>query len=81
MIKSLPSLSKMSTVSSRGALIVFEGCDRSGKTTTCQRLVKYLEENASNANGTSSAKFMRFPDRSTKIGATIGKHIRYYLCE
>ena len=71
MSKSISLLTRMSSV--RGALIVFEGCDRSGKTTTCQRLVKYLEENLPNANGTTSAKFMRFPDRSTKIGATIGE--------
>ena len=73
MSKTISLLTRMSSVRSRGALIVFEGCDRSGKTTTCQRLVKDLEENLPKANGTSSAKFMRFPDRSTKIGATIGE--------
>ena len=70
----------MSSVCSRGALIVFEGCDRSGKTTTCQRLVKQLVNNVT-AAGTDvageetvpAAKFMRFPDRSTKIGSVIGK--------
>ena len=39
----------------RGALVVFEGCDRSGKTTQCQKLVDAL-----NAEGTK-AKMWRFP--------------------
>ena len=28
----------------RGALIVFEGCDHSGKTTQCRRLVEWLQQ-------------------------------------
>ena len=56
----------MSSAGGRGAFIVFEGCDRSGKTTTCQRLVQFLNDQS------KAAKFMRFPDRSTRIGATIG---------
>jgi adenylylsulfate kinase-like enzyme len=69
--------STMPPVCTRGALIVFEGCDRSGKTTTCQRLVKFLAENLKGPAVTdgSAAKFMRFPDRSTKIGAVIGKFV------
>ena len=51
----------------RGMLIVFEGCDRSGKTTQCQRLVKELND---------GSKFMRFPDRSTKIGQVIDQYLR-----
>lgn len=39
----------------RGALIVFEGCDRSGKTTQCQRAMKWFEQND------KQAYFMRFP--------------------
>jgi dTMP kinase len=56
----------MSSVCGRGAFIVFEGCDRSGKTTTCQRLVSELNQSG------VTAKFLRFPDRSTKIGTVIG---------
>eukprot|EP00095_Tigriopus_kingsejongensis_P002038 snap_masked-scaffold556_size137522-processed-gene-0.0 protein:Tk02038 transcript:snap_masked-scaffold556_size137522-processed-gene-0.0-mRNA-1 annotation:"hypothetical protein LOTGIDRAFT_140318" len=51
----------------RGRLIVFEGCDRSGKTTHCSRLVKEL-------NG--QAKFMRFPDRTTLVGGMIDGYLR-----
>jgi len=29
---------------SRGALIVFEGCDRAGKSTQCRKLVQILNE-------------------------------------
>ncbi len=68
----------MSSICKRGALIVFEGCDRSGKTTTCQRLVKQLANNVTATEiagevAVPAAKFMRFPDRSTKIGSVIGE--------
>jgi len=59
----------MSTVLKRGTLIVFEGCDRSGKTTQVQRLVSRLT-----AEGTQ-AKMMRFPDRSTGIGSIINQYL------
>ena len=55
----------------RGAFIVFEGCDRSGKSTQCQRLVKHL-----NTSVESSAKLMRFPDRSTQVGKLIDSYLR-----
>lgn len=41
----------------RGALIVFEGCDRSGKTTQCKKLVDAL--NSENI----PASFMNFPGK------------------
>lgn len=41
----------------RGALIVFEGCDRSGKTTQCKKLVDAL--NSENIPAT----FMNFPGK------------------
>ena len=44
--------------SPRGALVVLEGCDRSGKTTQCKRLVKAL--NAENID----AEYCRFPGES-----------------
>jgi len=53
----------------RGALIVFEGCDRSGKTTQIKRLVERL-----NQEGTKT-KMMRFPERETGIGSLINKYL------
>ncbi|XP_031621759.1 thymidylate kinase-like [Contarinia nasturtii] len=53
----------------RGALIVLEGCDRSGKTTQCKQLVKALV-----ANG-RPAKYINFPDRTTECGALINSFL------
>jgi len=53
----------------RGSLIVFEGCDRSGKTTQVQKLVDNL-----NKEGIES-KMMRFPDRTTAIGSIIDQYL------
>eukprot|EP00123_Amoebidium_parasiticum_P008263 comp18685_c0_seq1/m.20390 comp18685_c0_seq1/g.20390 ORF comp18685_c0_seq1/g.20390 comp18685_c0_seq1/m.20390 type:complete len:221 (-) comp18685_c0_seq1:241-903(-) len=53
----------------RGALIVLEGCDRSGKSTQCANLVKALC-----ALGTN-AKLLRFPDRMTTIGQMINAYL------
>ena len=39
----------------RGALIVFEGCDRSGKTTQCQKAMNWFQQT------NKPAHFMRFP--------------------
>ncbi|XP_042234814.1 thymidylate kinase-like isoform X2 [Homarus americanus] len=58
--------------SNRGALIVMEGCDRTGKTTQAKMLVKSL-----NKLGKPTI-FMRFPDRNTPIGVIIDK---YLSCE
>ena len=41
----------------RGALIVLEGCDRSGKTTQCKKLVEALQETG------RKAQLMRFPGK------------------
>jgi len=60
----------------RGALIIFEGCDRSGKTTQCQRLVKYLSENLPLIGDLHAAKMMRFPDRETEIGKAISAYLQ-----
>ena len=49
------TVSKMSR--QRGALIVFEGCDRSGKSTQCKKLVDAL------TNDGIKAKLLRFPGR------------------
>eukprot|EP00092_Neocalanus_flemingeri_P021239 GFUD01023013.1.p1 GENE.GFUD01023013.1~~GFUD01023013.1.p1 ORF type:complete len:249 (-),score=87.18 GFUD01023013.1:174-875(-) len=53
----------------RGSLIVFEGCDRSGKTTQVTKLVERLN------NEGKPAKMMRFPDRTTGIGSIINSYL------
>lgn len=57
-------------VNSRGALIVLEGCDRSGKTTQCKKLVSRL-----NTNGIK-AQYLNFPDRSTNSGILIDAYLK-----
>ncbi|XP_054770675.1 thymidylate kinase-like [Lytechinus pictus] len=54
----------------RGALVVFEGCDRSGKSTQCKKLVDSLRENG------LKAELMRFPERSTTIGKVIDSYLK-----
>ena len=54
----------------RGALIVLEGCDKTGKTTQAQRLVQSLN------NAGKPAMFMRFPDRTTEIGKIIDSYLK-----
>lgn len=49
----------------RGAFILFEGLDRSGKTTQARMLVDHLR-----SKGTP-VSFYRFPDRTTQIGSLI----------
>ncbi|XP_050089990.1 uncharacterized protein LOC126574082 [Anopheles aquasalis] len=53
----------------RGAFIVFEGCDRAGKTTQCKQLVEQL------TSAGYKAKFMNFPDRSTQYGQLIDRYL------
>lgn len=54
----------------RGAFIVFEGCDRSGKTTQCKKLVERLKLQNHNV------RFMNFPNRSTQSGKIIDGYLR-----
>eukprot|EP00889_Picochlorum_renovo_P007463 jgi/Picre1/34493/NNA_001961.t1 len=54
---------------SRGALIVFEGVDRAGKSTQCAKLVEHLESLG------RPAELWRFPDRSTTIGGMINSYL------
>ncbi|KAL8998413.1 MAG: hypothetical protein Q9169_002541 [Polycauliona sp. 2 TL-2023] len=56
--------------SRRGALIVVEGLDRAGKSTQCEKLVRYLEKKG------RPVKHMRFPDRSTPIGESIDSYLK-----
>ncbi|XP_314179.4 thymidylate kinase [Anopheles gambiae] len=53
----------------RGAFIVLEGCDRTGKTTQCKTLVdKLMQVNI-------RAQYMNFPDRSTQCGQLINGYL------
>ncbi|GAV64355.1 Thymidylate_kin domain-containing protein [Cephalotus follicularis] len=54
---------------SRGALIVLEGLDRSGKSSQCRMLLSYLEGLG------HSAELWRFPDRSTSVGKMINEYL------
>ncbi|MED6135318.1 dTMP kinase [Stylosanthes scabra] len=54
---------------SRGALVVLEGLDRSGKSSQCSRLVNYLEGQG------FSAELWRFPDRNTDVGKMISAYL------
>jgi len=55
--------------SQRGKLIVFEGLDRSGKSTQCERLVQHLRDQG------QKVEHMRFPNRSTPIGQMINSYL------
>ena len=44
----------------RGLLIVFEGCDRSGKSTQCKKLIDFLRKDG------QKAELLRFPGISHK---------------
>ncbi|CAH1110102.1 unnamed protein product [Psylliodes chrysocephalus] len=54
----------------RGALIVIEGVDRSGKSTQCKKLVEALQKKD------ISAKLMSFPDRTTLTGKLIDDYLK-----
>ncbi|RYQ96772.1 hypothetical protein Ahy_B08g092641 isoform C [Arachis hypogaea] len=53
----------------RGALVVLEGLDRSGKSSQCSRLANYLEGQG------ISAELWRFPDRNTDVGKMISAYL------
>eukprot|EP00249_Psilotum_nudum_P006230 c19566_g1_i1 orf=272-916(+) len=53
----------------RGALIVLEGLDRSGKSSQCARLFSFLE------NRGVPVELWRFPDRTTAVGQTISSYL------
>ena len=53
----------------RGKLIVFEGIDRSGKSTQAKRLASYLP----------NALFMSFPNRTTQIASMIDSYLKSSL--
>uniref|UniRef100_K3ZA07 dTMP kinase n=1 Tax=Setaria italica TaxID=4555 RepID=K3ZA07_SETIT len=55
--------------SGRGALVILEGLDRSGKSSQCARLLSYLEGQGCRAEG------WRFPDRGTSVGQMISAYL------
>lgn len=58
----------------RGAFIVIEGVDRSGKSTQCKKLVEKLK------NMNIPAQLMCFPDRTTKTGKLIDEYLKNENC-
>ena len=62
-------MSKMTSRQKRGSLIVFEGLDRSGKTTQCEKLVENLQSHGKHV------EHMRFPNRTTPIGQMINNYL------
>mmetsp|Transcript_27950 Transcript_27950/g.90125 ORF Transcript_27950/g.90125 Transcript_27950/m.90125 type:complete len:218 (-) Transcript_27950:330-983(-) len=54
----------------RGIFVVFEGVDRSGKSTQCGLLVESLREKG------RSAALRRYPERSTAIGGVIDGYLK-----
>jgi dTMP kinase len=57
-------------IKNRGAFILFEGCDRSGKTTQTQLLVKALKDKG------HKIEFANFPDRTSDIGKVIDQYLK-----
>ncbi|KAI0698349.1 thymidylate kinase-domain-containing protein [Cytidiella melzeri] len=57
-------------MSKRGAFIVVEGLDRSGKSTQAAALLRRLQDSQ------VSAKLIKFPDRTTTIGKMIDSYLR-----
>lgn len=59
----------MKSTLSRGAFIVFEGLDRSGKSTQSIELTKFLISKG------FDAKHLRFPDRETNTGKKLSEYL------
>ncbi|XP_014273948.1 uncharacterized protein [Halyomorpha halys] len=57
-------------MNNRGALIVIEGCDCSGKSIQCRNVVESLN------NRGIPAEAVRFPDRTTETGHIIDKYLK-----
>ncbi|XP_014492563.1 thymidylate kinase [Vigna radiata var. radiata] len=69
MENNLNSSTEGNKMESRGALVVLEGLDRSGKSSQCSRLVSFLEGQG------ISAELWRFPDRTTNVGQMISAYL------
>ncbi|XP_066255127.1 thymidylate kinase [Euwallacea similis] len=59
----------------RGALIVIEGVDRSGKSTQCRKLVESLRAKS------ITAELINFPDRTTLTGKLISEYLKNRDCK
>ncbi|KAG2171590.1 hypothetical protein INT43_008316 [Umbelopsis isabellina] len=69
-----PFIPKLFNMAKRGALIVVEGCDRSGKSTQCAKLVEYLAAN------NMKAQLLKFPGKClTHRTTSTGQMINSYL--
>lgn len=69
-----PSAAALASISSsnkskRGALIVLEGLDRSGKSSQCAHLVSFLAQRG------VAVEAWRFPDRTTPMGRMISSYL------
>ena len=62
-------LNAITTPSRRGKLIVFEGLDRSGKSTQCALLVEHLISQG------DRVEHVRFPNRTTPIGQVLNAYL------
>ncbi|CAD6199060.1 unnamed protein product [Caenorhabditis auriculariae] len=71
-------------VGRRGVLIVFEGLDRSGKSTQARRLLDFINKEKGQGDSSSPAAILQaFPDRKEPFGQVIDKYLRKEidLCE
>lgn len=64
------STSRENMSASRGALIVFEGLDRVGKSTLAKKLVEHFKR------VNRPVRLMRFPERSSPVGTVIDHYLR-----
>ncbi|KAH0836492.1 thymidylate kinase [Lanmaoa asiatica] len=65
--------------SARGAFIVIEGLDRSGKSTQAVRLIDRIQSTTTDSASSGSppkAVLLKFPDRTTAIGKMIDAYLR-----
>jgi len=69
LIRLRPKPFRMTTQVARGALIVLEGGDKSGKSTQCRKLVENLMTKG------IQAELWRYPERSTAIGKVISDYL------
>ena len=53
----------------KGKLIVFEGCDRCGKTTQCDLLIEYLSKIG------VKCQLNKFPNRTSTLGKMISEYL------
>lgn len=76
-----PSTTSSSNTSTRGAFIVFEGMDRSGKTTQIARLVERLNNTITTSTTQQQQQQQRcrqlqFPNRATSTGQLIDSYLK-----